>query len=423
MRARWFARCGSLRFWSRPGAADVASAACVVRNTTRAWFERDLGIARQAGGERRAPGADRQLADGRARRGSSASPDTTSRATSASWARRCAPPTDARSRRTPDFAERFGCRELGARVRTRRRSRRLPTWNDWTAGRAARRQRARQRDPRRRRGRVLGFVVARARPQLPRAARGERRATSCSPRSCSSPRRIAARDRRSARACRGVAGRDELRRVLRGGATASERRVPAAAAATCASWSSASSPREGGGGGGAWTPRAAQADAATATCTARRSSSSPTASPTSTSATRDGGIEVLHPASGLVTALEPVMRACSGVWVAHGSGSRRPRDRRRARPRARCRPARSRTRCAASGSREEEEQGYYYGFSNEGLWPLCHVAHARPVFRAEDWEHYQRGQPDVRRRGVRRGRLATTRSSSCRTTTSRSRRG
>ena len=33
------------------------------------------------------------------------------------------------------------------------------------------------------------------------------------------------------------------------------------------------------------------------------------------------GIRVVHPASGLVTALEPVMRACSGVWVAHGSGS------------------------------------------------------------------------------------------------------
>jgi trehalose 6-phosphate synthase len=37
----------------------------------------------------------------------------------------------------------------------------------------------------------------------------------------------------------------------------------------------------------------------------------------------------------------------------------------------------------------EEEQGYYYGFSNEGLWPLCHLAHERPIFRAEDWEHYR----------------------------------
>ena len=37
----------------------------------------------------------------------------------------------------------------------------------------------------------------------------------------------------------------------------------------------------------------------------------------------------------------------------------------------------------------EEEMGYYYGFANEGLWPLCHIAHTRPVFRAPDWEHYQ----------------------------------
>jgi trehalose 6-phosphate synthase len=36
-----------------------------------------------------------------------------------------------------------------------------------------------------------------------------------------------------------------------------------------------------------------------------------------------------------------------------------------------------------------EEQGYYYGFSNEGLWPLCHLAHTRPSFRTEDWRHYQ----------------------------------
>ena len=38
---------------------------------------------------------------------------------------------------------------------------------------------------------------------------------------------------------------------------------------------------------------------------------------------------------------------------------------------------------------KEEEQGYYYGFANEGLWPLCHIAHTRPLFRASDWKHYQ----------------------------------
>jgi len=39
---------------------------------------------------------------------------------------------------------------------------------------------------------------------------------------------------------------------------------------------------------------------------------------------------------------------------------------------------------------KEEEDGYYYGFSNEGLWPLCHIAHTRPLFRAEDWNQYVR---------------------------------
>jgi trehalose 6-phosphate synthase len=38
----------------------------------------------------------------------------------------------------------------------------------------------------------------------------------------------------------------------------------------------------------------------------------------------------------------------------------------------------------------EEEEGYYYGFSNEGLWPLCHIAHTRPLFRATDWAEYER---------------------------------
>jgi trehalose 6-phosphate synthase len=38
---------------------------------------------------------------------------------------------------------------------------------------------------------------------------------------------------------------------------------------------------------------------------------------------------------------------------------------------------------------QEEEAGYYYGFSNEGLWPLCHVADARPTFRVKDYETYR----------------------------------
>lgn len=98
-------------------------------------------------------------------------------------------------------------------------------------------------------------------------------------------------------------------------------------------------------------------------------------------------IEVLHPASGLVTALEPVMRACSGVWVAHGSGSadRETVDRH---DRVAVPPGEESYQVRRVWLTEAEERGYYYGFSNEGLWPLCHVAHTRPVFRADDWAHY-----------------------------------
>jgi trehalose 6-phosphate synthase len=100
-----------------------------------------------------------------------------------------------------------------------------------------------------------------------------------------------------------------------------------------------------------------------------------------------GSVRVLHPASGLVTALEPVMRACSGVWVAHGSGSA-DRETVDADAHVRVPPGEESYVVRRVWLSEEEESGYYYGFSNEGLWPLCHLAHARPVFRTEDWEHY-----------------------------------
>ena len=102
----------------------------------------------------------------------------------------------------------------------------------------------------------------------------------------------------------------------------------------------------------------------------------------------DGTIKVLHPASGLVTALEPVMDACSGVWVAHGGGSadRETADRN---GHVRVPPGEESYYLRRVWLSEEEERGYYYGFANEGLWPLCHIAHARPIFRRDDWHYYQ----------------------------------
>ncbi len=102
----------------------------------------------------------------------------------------------------------------------------------------------------------------------------------------------------------------------------------------------------------------------------------------------DGRIQVVHPASGLVTAMEPVMRACSGTWIAHGSGSadRVVVD---ANDRVLVPPGEASYTLRRVWLEPEVERGYYYGFSNEGLWPLCHLADARPEFRAGDWSHYQ----------------------------------
>jgi trehalose 6-phosphate synthase len=95
------------------------------------------------------------------------------------------------------------------------------------------------------------------------------------------------------------------------------------------------------------------------------------------------------PPSGLVTALEPVLRACDGVWVAHGSGSEDALNVDKF-DRLRVPPDDPRYTLRRVWLSKEEEAGYYDGFANEGLWPLCHIAHTRPIFRASDWEWYQR---------------------------------
>jgi trehalose-6-phosphate synthase len=102
----------------------------------------------------------------------------------------------------------------------------------------------------------------------------------------------------------------------------------------------------------------------------------------------DGRIVVKRPASGLVTAVEPVMRACSGTWIAHGGGSA-DRDVVDAGDRVAVPPGHDDYWLRRIWLTAEEEQGYYYGFANEGMWPLCHVAHVRPVFRESDWEAYR----------------------------------
>jgi len=106
--------------------------------------------------------------------------------------------------------------------------------------------------------------------------------------------------------------------------------------------------------------------------------------------TKNGNkIEHHFPASGMVTALEPIMQATGGMWIAHGSGNADklvvdsddkvqvpPND-----------PKYTLKRVWLTN---EEEKGYYLGFSNEGIWPLCHMTHTRPIFRKEDWDEYKK---------------------------------
>jgi alpha,alpha-trehalose-phosphate synthase [UDP-forming] len=105
---------------------------------------------------------------------------------------------------------------------------------------------------------------------------------------------------------------------------------------------------------------------------------------------RDGRKTVcVVPPSGLVTAIEPVLQACDGVWVATGSGNA-DRENVDQFDRLRVPPEDPKYTLRRVWLSPEEETRYYDGFANEGLWPLCHIAHTRPTFRAADWEAYQR---------------------------------
>jgi trehalose 6-phosphate synthase len=100
------------------------------------------------------------------------------------------------------------------------------------------------------------------------------------------------------------------------------------------------------------------------------------------------GVESAMPASGLVTAIEPILLACDGIWIAQGTGDA-DRDTVDEHNHVRVPPDHPQYTLRRIFLSREEERGFYYGFANEGIWPLCHIAHTRPIFRAEDWQHYR----------------------------------
>jgi alpha,alpha-trehalose-phosphate synthase [UDP-forming] len=101
-----------------------------------------------------------------------------------------------------------------------------------------------------------------------------------------------------------------------------------------------------------------------------------------------GRIEWMRPASGMTAALDPVMQASKGLWVAHGAGAA---DAEVANENGfvDVPPDRPTYRLKRVWLTKEQEEGYYYGFANSALWPLCHIAYRRPIFRTEQWEMYK----------------------------------
>lgn len=102
-----------------------------------------------------------------------------------------------------------------------------------------------------------------------------------------------------------------------------------------------------------------------------------------------GGVDVRLPAGGLVTALDPILRKTCGTWVAWASGNA---DRTVADDHGRVSvppddPAYTLRRVWLS---EQDVEGFYLGFSNSALWPLCHMFISNVDIRRSDWESYER---------------------------------
>lgn len=93
--------------------------------------------------------------------------------------------------------------------------------------------------------------------------------------------------------------------------------------------------------------------------------------------------------SGLTIALDPVMQATGGTWIAWGSGNADKEtvdknDHIKVPPEA---PAYTLRRVWLS---KDEQEGYYYGYSNQALWPISHIAYEKPIFLKDHWQIYKR---------------------------------
>lgn len=104
-------------------------------------------------------------------------------------------------------------------------------------------------------------------------------------------------------------------------------------------------------------------------------------------------IKCIVPASGMITAMEPILKACSGLWIASGSGNA-DKETVDKNDKLRVPPEEPKYTLKRLWLTKKEDTHFYYGFSNEGLWPLCHIAHTRPTFRNDDWNYYKKVNKD-----------------------------
>ncbi|MCU0414102.1 MAG: trehalose-6-phosphate synthase [Ignavibacteriaceae bacterium] len=104
-------------------------------------------------------------------------------------------------------------------------------------------------------------------------------------------------------------------------------------------------------------------------------------------------IKCIVPASGMITAMEPILKACSGLWIASGTGDA-DKETVNKNDKVEVPPEEPKYTLKRLWLTKEEEDHFYYGFSNEGLWPLCHIAHTRPTFRNDDWHYYKKVNQD-----------------------------
>ncbi len=103
---------------------------------------------------------------------------------------------------------------------------------------------------------------------------------------------------------------------------------------------------------------------------------------------KDGQIEYIRPVGGAVTALDPIMRVSRGIWVAHGGGTadREVVDKNNI---IKVPPDNPKYKLKRIWLTKDEESGYYFGYSNKSIWPLCHMAYTRPNFDEVDWAYYK----------------------------------